>query len=95
MIRKARKKPVEIEWISFNDLEKAHYNIENAFIISNKFFNIVSKLETNPKANVNEFLISTLEGTMKMTCKDVLIIGVRGEIYPCKIDIFKETYEVI
>jgi len=28
-----------------------------------------------------------------MTPKDMLIIGVKGEIYPCKLDIFDMTYE--
>ena len=27
--------------------------------------------------------------------KDVLLKGIRGEIYPCKIDIFKDTYTTI
>lgn len=30
---------------------------------------------------------------MKFTKDDMLITGVNGEIYPCKIDIFKKTYE--
>ena len=30
-----------------------------------------------------------------MTRKDVLITGVHGEIYPCKIDIFEATYEKV
>lgn len=31
---------------------------------------------------------------MLFTPEDVLITGVKGEIYPCKIDIFNSTYEV-
>lgn len=41
------------------------------------------------------YLIPTLEGTMKFTPADVLITGVNGEIYPCKIDIFDKTYEPV
>ena len=41
------------------------------------------------------YLIPTLEGTHNMTPDDMLIIGVKGEIYPCKIDIFNLTYEPI
>ena len=37
--------------------------------------------------------IVTLEGEMKGNKGDWLIIGVKGEPYPCKPDIFKETYE--
>ena len=39
------------------------------------------------------YLIPTLEGTMKFTPDDVLIVGVANEIYPCKRDIFERTYE--
>ena len=40
------------------------------------------------------YLIPTLEGTMKMGPGDMLITGVKGEIYPCKRDIFEATYGV-
>lgn len=39
------------------------------------------------------YLIPTLEGTMKFNRGDMLITGVKGEIYPCKRDIFEMTYE--
>ena len=38
------------------------------------------------------YLIPTLEGTMKFQRGDMLITGVKGEIYPCKLDIFEQTY---
>lgn len=37
--------------------------------------------------------IPTLEGTMHASVGDYIITGVRGEQYPCKPDIFLETYE--
>lgn len=40
-------------------------------------------------------LIPTLEGTMKFNRGDMLIIGIKGEIYPCKPDIFEATYEKV
>ena len=43
--------------------------------------------------NKDCYLIQTLEGTMRMSRDDMLITGVKGEIYPCKIDIFEATYE--
>ena len=42
-----------------------------------------------------ELEIETLEGTMKAKKGDYIITGVKGEKYPCKPDIFKETYEEI
>jgi hypothetical protein len=37
--------------------------------------------------------IHTLEGVMEASPGDWIIQGVQGEFYPCKPDIFAETYE--
>lgn len=37
--------------------------------------------------------IKTLEGEQLVSWDDFIIQGVQGEIYPCKPDIFAETYE--
>jgi hypothetical protein len=37
--------------------------------------------------------INTLEGQMTGAVGDMLIQGVKGELYPCKPDIFAATYE--
>lgn len=42
-----------------------------------------------------EFDITTLEGVMHANIGDYIITGVHGEIYPCKPDIFEETYEEV
>ncbi len=39
--------------------------------------------------------IGTLEGTMTADIGDMVIRGVKGEIYPCKPDIFAATYEAV
>lgn len=39
--------------------------------------------------------IKTLEGTMKANYNDWIIMGVNGEFYPCKSDIFEKTYEAV
>lgn len=38
------------------------------------------------------FNIDTLEGSMKASLGDWIIRGIKGEIYPCKPDIFSATY---
>lgn len=49
--------------------------------------------------NVSEIIdektieIKTLEGKMRATSGDWIIKGVKGEVYPCKSDIFEATYE--
>ena len=40
-------------------------------------------------------LIETLEGTMRANDGDWIIRGVKGELYPCKPDIFVMTYEPV
>lgn len=40
-------------------------------------------------------VIKTLEGEMKARPGDWIIKGVKGEFYPCKPDIFEETYEAV
>ncbi len=37
--------------------------------------------------------IKTLEGVMRADVGDWIICGVSGEFYPCKPDIFEQTYE--
>ena len=39
--------------------------------------------------------IVTLEGVMLADAGDYVIQGVKGEIYPCKPDIFAATYEAV
>ena len=41
------------------------------------------------------FDVDTLEGTMYASPGDYIIRGVKGEIYPCKPDIFEATYEPV
>lgn len=49
---------------------------------------IVEAYRTN-----KEMIIPTLEGDMKADIGDYIIMGLRGEAYPCKPDIFHATYE--
>lgn len=42
---------------------------------------------------LNWVIIPTLEGTMRADPGDWIIRGVKGEFYPCKPDIFAETYD--
>jgi len=55
------------------------------------------KYNNHPITHENDecYLITTMEGVMKMTPNDMLITGVKGEIYPCKIDVFEATYEIV
>ena len=82
---KYRKKPVEIIAIQW----KGRLS-EIEPLLENSKRNTVS-VDFKDKALV----IRTLEGTMKCAKNSWLIKGVKGELYPCRDDIFKETYEKV
>ena len=89
-----RKKPVVIEAFSFAELvdhgRAIGGNVVNGMPWSFKF-------RGHPITHENDacYLIPTMEGTMRMTPDDMLIVGVKGEVYPCKSDIFALTYEAV
>lgn len=83
---KYRKKPVEIEAVQF-DYEKWVYMRHTAYpMVNGDVAPDGGMMATNP-------VIKTLEGDMKVSDGDYIIKGVHGEFYPCKPDIFEETYE--
>ena len=79
-VKKFRKKPVEIEAIQFTKHNKDK---------------LIEFLGLSKEDNLEELIISTLEGDLKASYGDYIIKGVKGEFYPCKPDIFKETYEEV
>ena len=78
---KYRKKPVVIEAIQYRYAE----NSEEC----EKFCPSIKYTETGG------MLIPTLEGDHLCRPDDYIIKGVQGEFYPCKPDIFAETYEPV
>lgn len=42
---------------------------------------------------VEVLMVRTLEGDMFASRGDYIVKGIRGEVYPCKPDVFQETYE--
>ena len=89
---KARKKPVEVEVEQLNS---------RGLMGSDWFWDAVSDSKIIIY-NFGKFYpedayceIKTPEGVMTAKTGDYIIKGVDGEIYPCKPDIFKKTYEVI
>ena len=87
---KYRKKPVVIEAITFEELVEYGKNFEGVNIINGMPWSFDYKGHPITHENDECYLIPTLEGTHNMTPKDMLITGVDGEIYPCKIDILKK-----
>lgn len=84
---KYRKKPVVIEAIQYQREENIHAVMD--------FFGDGNGRELLFDAQKNEYFIRTLEGDMYLTKGDWIIRGVKGEYYPCKPDIFAQTYEPV
>jgi hypothetical protein len=81
---KFRKKPVEIEaWQFTGNMASA-----KAIALHDKSMHILSSEDGEVF-----IIIDTLEGRMTANPNDWIIRGVKGEIYPCKPDIFAATYE--
>jgi len=89
-VAKYRKKPVVIDafkWTADNDQSEDPEWIVEA--IKSGDVEILGITGTN----VVFMLIKTLEGKMRAERGDYIIRGIKGEIYPCKPDIFEATYE--
>ena len=88
---KYRKKPVVIEafkWTGGPDQIEDPEWIVDAITAERVFFTNVG----TPNAKMH---IGTLEGVMTADPGDFIILGVAGEIYPCKPEIFEATYEAV
>ena len=95
MVKKAKKKPVVIEFIQFN----GNTNRDEICKWIGKDLKIEvfsdSAYEAGMGAPYFSIFIPTLEGVMRADPYDYIIKGVNGEFYPCKPDIFEKTYDVI
>ncbi|MGX9766966.1 hypothetical protein ACWYXE_12585 [Lactiplantibacillus argentoratensis] len=88
---KAQKKPVVIDYFKWTgdydqkeDPEWACEAIKTSVI----------SFENKGTPDV-KLVIHTLEGDMLAERGDYIIKGVHGEFYPCKPDIFKQTYDLL
>lgn len=80
---KYRKKPVVVDAIVFDGVKGGQKYAE----FFGEFKGWYIWLE--------ELVIDTLEGIMTANKGDYIIKGVAGEFYPCKKEIFEQTYELV
>ena len=89
---KYKKIPVTVEAYTFDEME----DLEEKYGAVTCNESMLSSFEINGRKieqiNTDTYRIQTLEGYHNMTRDDMLIIGVKGEAYPCKKDIFEMTY---
>lgn len=89
-MRKFRKKPIEIEAIQLTGDAESRVAV----------LDFTGLKATNAKTiywrwndTGGELVICTLEGDLVGSIGDWIIRGVKGEVYPCKPDIFAMTYD--
>ena len=83
-VKKYRKRPVEIEALQWcgNTVEMAEFlNMPN-----------LAAYHTYGRCTLQ---VHTLEGVMDAAFGDYVIKGIAGEFYPCKPEIFEQTYEEV
>jgi len=100
---KFRKKPIVIEafkWTGdFDQIEDPEWAIKAIesgiiYFINSGTSNCQMFIINSGTSNCQMF-INTLEGVHEVSQGDWVIQGVKGELYPCKPDIFDLTYEAI
>ena len=85
---RAKKKPAIIEYEVFQDTITCFHALQD-------------KLGLDPlRVSYHDpdhpiLKIETLQGTMTANVGDFIIKGVCGELYSCKPDIFKQTYDLL
>lgn len=84
-VNRYRKKPVEVEAVWFDGI--------NGAAVSEWCGGQIATIDTLGVPRT--IAIPTLEGEMLANLGDYIIRGVEGEFYPCRADIFHQTYEEV
>lgn len=85
MIMRYRKKPVEIDAFEYGFGERPEW-----------FTEAIMNGDVYEQGGEGFYCtIKTLEGEMRGNKGDYIIKGIKGEIYPCKRDIFEASYEQV
>lgn len=80
MIKQYKKKPVVVSAVKWDGT-----NLQE----------IKAFTEGRAMMKNNTLIIPTLEGAMAADIGSYIIKGVKGEYYPCRGDIFEDTYEEV
>jgi hypothetical protein len=92
---KYRKKPVVIEAFQMTK-ERGANNVDwPAWLHHAWGMNILLREGEPPWDERRRYCIGTSEGVMVTNWNDWIIKGVKGELYPCKPDIFEATYDPV
>lgn len=90
MVTKYKQKPIEVEAVLLTTdtlMDVIGFLCPNLICIDHSTLHLIREQRY--------LTIKTLEGEMKASFGDYIIRGVTGEIYPCKPEIFEQTYEKV
>ena len=88
-MRKFRQKPVVVEAVQF-----VGENEPEIWDFLGDSYHSSSDFGTS-EGNSTSITIKTPEGEKDVDMGDWIIKGVGGDVYPCKPDIFEQTYELV
>jgi hypothetical protein len=93
-ILKFKKKPVVVDAVQYKE------GMEDGFKANFVDYGCYTDEELMEKHglsfdDIKKPYIKTLEGEMTISPGDWIITGIQGERYPCKPDIFEQTYEPV
>lgn len=100
MDHRYRKKPVIIEAFQMTEARRQNNSewpewLHQAWNKNSYALGALYPAELSTSHDTDKLLLRTLEGVHIVSWDDWIIQGVRGELYPCKPDIFEATYEKV
>lgn len=94
--RMFRKKPVVIEAIQWDgSIESAQDVIRWSGNRIGYRSESIGNPDESKRSKTVWLVVYTIEGNMQAQPNDWIIKGIKGELYPCKPDIFEATYEEV
>jgi hypothetical protein len=97
---KFRKKPIIIDAFQMTRTHRVNFTnwpgwlMDASWRSENPMVSLTAE-PGEPLREIDKLMITTLEGILLVEWDDWIIKGIKGELYPCKPDIFAATYEEV
>ena len=92
-------KTLVLETIGFTSYTSKPNKVQALQLSEHTLQNIITAIETigmkGLEINNKGLLVKTLEGDMQANLGDYLVVGIKGEYYPCKADIFEKNHVMV
>jgi hypothetical protein len=97
-MKRYRKKPIEVEvqrWTGQNHIQMYNFLESQSANYDKDIKDQGANFYIDHFKVSGGLVIKTLEGEHKASIGDYIIKGIKGEFYPCKPEIFEQTYEEV